>query len=80
VTVVFKDGGRPPVEAPPTWVEPHATSVTFRFIDTQFTGEAALRKALADRKVDVERLDVRPMPLREASKAVMREIRKEAAA
>lgn len=76
VMVVYKDGGRPPVEVPATWVNPTATSATFSFIDTQFTGEAALKKALADRKVEIERIDIRPMPLREASKALMREIRK----
>jgi ABC-2 type transport system ATP-binding protein len=80
VTVVFGEGGKPPAEAPESWVNPHATSVTYSFIDTRFAGEQPLRATLAEKLGRFERLDIRPMPLREASKAMMREMRKEARA
>lgn len=63
---------------PADWLGAKAFERTVRFVDRAFEGEARLRGALAKHFGPVAQLDLRPMSLRDVSKALMAASRKEA--
>ena len=56
---------------PPGWMSPKLFERTLRFADSAFSDEAALRAALSARFGPIEQIAVRPMSLRDVSKALM---------
>ena len=78
VAVTFQAPPGPLERLSGDWLAPKAFERTIRFVDRAFQGEAPLRRALSERYGAVEQLDVRPMSLRDVSKALMSASRREA--
>jgi ABC-2 type transport system ATP-binding protein len=62
------------------WLTPSLFERTLKFVDRDFADEAALRRDLVQRFGPVQQLDLRPMTLRDISKALMLAGRRTAAA
>jgi ABC-2 type transport system ATP-binding protein len=77
VSITLDDAGAAPASLPRTWLSPRRVGHTLQFIDTAFTGDAALA-AQAATLGGVKSIDARGMSLRDISKTLMRAYRQEA--
>lgn len=77
VEVVLPGSQGLPAALPATWLAPQTGGRTFRFIDTAFAGEDVLADQLRGLGLSAERVQLRPLPLREFVIAQMRRRRQE---
>jgi ABC-2 type transport system ATP-binding protein len=72
VRITLQAQGAAPAALPPTWIAPQRAGRALRFIDSGFSGDAALAATAAQSLGPVAFIDAQPMSLREISKTLMR--------